>query len=204
MVKKRDLQQCKLKKRTSPLGGDKRLEVISFQITIIKNSLRSLVYFRELDEVISKEDHFWRATKFAHLQHFATGWCMCFGSKYTEKTHWKSTSSGHSEFKQKLLLHVNMSAMELDKYVKAMLAVRNKLLSHIDVGKKVISIPNFDTAVAAHVFLYDYLRKELVTTPQLTKVDVLSIEMWMNNLTIEAEKVIKSAHSSTMELAQNY
>lgn len=202
MVKRNKLQKWRLRKHASNLTEAKRLKVISYQITLIKNSLRSFVYFRELDRLVKADDYFCKATKFAHFQLFVTGWCMCFGQKRTESTHWRFSSSGHSEFKRKLFYELNIGGREFSEYVKSMLAVRNKLLSHTDINVEILSIPNFDTALSAQIYLYNYLKGELLKIPQVLHIEVLSIETWLDNLHDEAGSIVESTHAATQKLPQ--
>lgn len=184
---------------------EETLGLISVQFSIVYDAIRSLVYCRELQGLVTEGEKFWITTKSAHLQNFVTSWSKCFGSS-REDTHWKKSILVKSEFKRKLRLHLGMNARGYEKYIKSVLAVRNKALSHTDLSLSMIYIPNMDLALESLVFLHHSLREELdllknLSTPILFK-GPLSLEKWIENLKEESGKVIQTAHASTKGMSE--
>lgn len=184
---------------------EETLNLVSVQFSIVYDAIRSLIYCRELQDVVAEGEKFWITTKIAHLQNFVTSWSKCFGSS-REDTHWKKSILVKSAFKRKLRLHLDVNARGHEKYTKSVLAVRNKVLSHTDLSLSMIKIPDMDLALESLVFLHRSLREELdllknISAPILYS-GPLSLEKWIVNLKEESGKVIKTAHASTKGMSE--
>jgi transposase-like protein len=179
---------------------EETVKLLSVQFSIIHNSIRSLIYFRELQKHVTDQDKFWVVTKNAHLQSFVTSWTKCFGGP-REGTHWKKSILVNSEFKRKLRLHVGLNARGFEKYTKAMLGFRNQVLSHTDVSLVSLHIPSMDAALEALLFLHDALRGELASLNKLPVPTLykgpLCVPTWFSNLQAESSALISAAYSST-------
>ncbi len=179
---------------------EETVSLLSVQFSIVHEAIRSLVYFRELQKVVNKDEKFWVVTKNAHLQSFVTSWSKCFGSP-RESTHWKKSILVNSEFKRKLRLHVGLNARGFEKYAKELLNFRNRVLSHTDASLSSLHIPSMDVALESLLFLHGALREELASfknlpVPTLYK-GPLCVPTWISNLQEESSALIRTAHGAT-------
>ena len=182
------------------------LELLSLQISIVYDAIRSLVYSRVLQNIVEEGEKFWISTKSAHLQSFITSWAKCFGSS-RESTHWKKSILVNSEFRRKLRLHVDLNAIRFEKYTKSMLSVRNQVLSHTDASVRITQIPNMDVALKSLLYLHGALKDECnklegIPEPILYK-GPLCMDKWIENLSKEANELICTAHSATKGIAEH-
>lgn len=185
---------------TRAQNEEETVSLLSVQFSIVNEAIRSLVYFRELQEIVKNDEKFWVVTKNAHLQSFVTSWAKCFGSP-RESTHWKKSILVNSEFKRKLRLHVGLNARGFEKYAKELLSFRNRVLSHTDASLRSLNIPSMDVALESLIFLHGALREELdllkkLPAPILYK-GPLCVPTWISNLKEESSALIGTAHGAT-------
>lgn len=188
---------AKQKKCISP---ENELRLIATQMEVVRSGIRSLVYFREIEKLDNKDKWFWLSTKNAHLQHFITSWSKCFGS-YSEDTHWKKSILVRSAFTKGLFKVLGTDKHKFRLYLKEILTLRNSVFSHSEVQLKNVYIPKMDLALGSYRYFYKKLQERLEMSHILV-IDhgPICLDMWIENLEEEAQKIITTAHSATEQL----
>lgn len=184
------------------MTDDQIAEVIGAQLMVINEAIRSLVYSRTIRGIGTRRGHFWVSTNNAHIQSFITAWSKCFGSK-KDDTHWTKTTSNRQDFKRRLQRELDLNGRSFKNYFKSLLTIRNKVVSHTDLTSSDVFIPNLEQALDSLRFFHGELRKELQSLENLSTATLYRgpcLDMWIANLTKEAEGIISAACIATQDI----
>lgn len=117
-------------------------KIFDEQRWLIKFFVYHLTYYRELRRTPNLTvDHayFWKFTVDAHLLQATIYWCMVFGSRKSNPTHWKhlavsenDAATLHETFRKAVLKRTGFTSLEWDKYWNEMVDFRNKYVVHKD------------------------------------------------------------------------
>ena len=111
-----------------------------------------------LDRVVIEweKQTFWAMTANAHLQMAVILWCMVFGSKHNNPTHWEKIVIDQAGFFMRLN-NSEVSKDEYTKYCRQMKCFRNKYISHTDEYSQ--PVPSFAIAQKAIYALNETMRE---------------------------------------------
>jgi hypothetical protein len=97
----------------------------------------------------------------------AIHWCKLFGSPGDagagNPTHWKNIVADEDQFRKGLLRYINITRRDWDAYGEKLRNFRNWDAAHYDGRwREQKTYPDFDIALEATYFYYDYLAAELL------------------------------------------
>lgn len=144
-------------------------QIFREQFPLVKYFIYHLTYYRELDpeyRQLELKSTFWKLTIDAHLLQATIYWCMVFGSKGCNATHWKHLSEDNvgrlqDSFRQTLFTQTNFSASTWDMYWNNILDFRNKYVAHRELNYKE-PIPDFDQALEV-AYVYDEWIRDVIS-----------------------------------------
>ncbi|MGA7326978.1 MAG: hypothetical protein WBX25_21435 [Rhodomicrobium sp.] len=134
---------------------------------IVVDTIRTIQIHRALTQAWpSPHLDFWRMIIGNMFDAGAIHWCKLFGSPGDDDagnpTHWKNIVADEDQFRNDLLRYLNITRRDWDAYGKKLRDFRNWDAAHYDERRRDLkTYPNFDIALKATYFYYDYLTMEL-------------------------------------------
>lgn len=187
------------------MGEEEHLQLVAHQMENIRNGLRSIIYFRLLSRLTNRDQHFWTATKNAHLGNFALSWAKSFGA-FREQLHWRHSipKPNKERFRQELYQGLGTDQHKFRIYLKSMLALRNELVAHRDLTGEMVFIPDCSMVIEAMKVLYRKLQSMLLDYRGFLVRDngPGCIQTWCDNVEEEASNYLNAAVSATQEIVE--
>ncbi|MCE5343059.1 MAG: hypothetical protein LLF96_05635 [Eubacteriales bacterium] len=112
-------------------------------------------------DLLKGDVEFWVYTTDAHFQMAIIRWCMIFGSDSND-THWENLQLDKDKFKKRLLLELQITPEEWQRYWESMKDFRDKFVAHRSI-EAIPSAPFFIIALKAVLCLENWVREELQT-----------------------------------------
>ena len=122
---------------------------LKIQFGLVNDCLRACVFGSFLDEK-KPHDNAWDTFCDMCYSDVLLSWNCIFGTR-SQETHWRNFVSEiqiprNEEFhpfkKQLILEHLNVTEKEWDEYHNSMVTARNERIAHINIGEKVLKLPN--------------------------------------------------------------
>ena len=123
--------------------------------------IRNAAGYDSLSKVQDKfTQNYWIMIKNNFFDFVILEWCKIFGTD-SEPTHWKNIVDDPNSFRANLLIRVHSNETDWKDYWEYMITYRNNLISHHQKDPGVTIYPDFDKAIEASYYYYDYLIKKL-------------------------------------------
>ena len=142
--------------------------VFETQFPIVKRFIYHYVFHKELSRAYKKlnlESEFWTLTIDAHLLQSSIHWCMVFGAKGCNPTHWAHLSDGdvrslQEQFRKGLINSVDITFDEWEEYWQKMKNFRDQYVAHRELNFN-SPVPRFTLALNIAYF-YDRWIRDLI------------------------------------------
>jgi hypothetical protein len=126
-------------------------------------------------------------------------WCKIFGTD-SEPTHWKKIVDDPASFRTKLLARVKLNETDWKDYWDNMIAYRNNLISHYQKDPNVKTYPDFDKAIEASYYYYEYLIWKLRSSGNKEYSD--NLKDYYDRYLEQAIRFSETAYSSTKDIKE--
>ncbi|MDF2804921.1 MAG: hypothetical protein K0S61_4826 [Anaerocolumna sp.] len=155
-------------KRIQEVIMEYKIEVFSRLYPVLNDFLYHYISYKELHTIIEDlpgDKEFWVRSCDAHLKVAATSWCMAFGSKESNQTHWKNLFEQNDkdtveEFREYILQQDNSSAEQWASCWTEMVSFRNQYIVHREL-KFNNSVPYFDFAYKVTLWFDLWIREKI-------------------------------------------
>ncbi len=145
---------------------------------------------------------FWIMTVNLLADAAAVEWCKVFGSP-KEDTNWTRAlpRNQHARVLAGLLAATGLTNEQWEEYRRNIVAYRDQLVAHHDLGATVAKYPHYDVAIQAANFMFDELRG--AADPTVLGAIPTSLERWSRTVAGNMSVIVKKAFEASASLGSN-
>lgn len=143
-------------------------KVFSWLYPALNDFIYHYILYKEFYGVLEElpgDRELWVRSCNAHLKVATSSWCMVFGAKKNNQTHWKNLFDKNDidsirEFQNYIFKHGNLNAEQWAKCWNLMVEFRNEFVVHkeLEFNK---SVPSFDYAYKVALLFDLWIRKKI-------------------------------------------